>query len=149
MRGAYEVVIENNKVQYKFKIERNITILKGNSATGKTTLISLVEEYMRNGIKSGVNLSCKKKCMVLSGDYWREQIRDNQECIMFIDEDSEFVASTEFAGIMKDSDHYYVIASRDTLSCLPYSVEEIYELTNVTKGYGKIKKMYTHFKRVY
>ncbi len=39
MKGSYEVTVRNNRLQYKFTVQRNITILRGNSATGKTTLI--------------------------------------------------------------------------------------------------------------
>ena len=34
MRGVHEVVVQNNRVQYKFAIRRNLTILRGDSATG-------------------------------------------------------------------------------------------------------------------
>ena len=34
MRGIHEVVVQNNRVQYKFAIRRNLTILRGDSATG-------------------------------------------------------------------------------------------------------------------
>ena len=39
MKGSYQVIARNNKVQIKLTISRNLTILQGNSATGKTTLI--------------------------------------------------------------------------------------------------------------
>lgn len=41
MKGNYRVVLELvGKYKYDFVINRNITILSGNSATGKTTLVS-------------------------------------------------------------------------------------------------------------
>lgn len=39
---------------FRFSVERNITLVVGKSATGKTTLYNLISEYMRNGINSGV-----------------------------------------------------------------------------------------------
>lgn len=42
MRGEHLVTVRNNKVQIKLPIRRNLTILKGRSATGKSTLIDLV-----------------------------------------------------------------------------------------------------------
>lgn len=56
MKGAYEVMVRNSRVQFKFTIERNLTILRGNSATGKTTLIGMIAEYAENGTDSGVEL---------------------------------------------------------------------------------------------
>lgn len=41
MRGEYLVTVANNRVKFKLNIRRNLTILQGNSATGKTTLLEL------------------------------------------------------------------------------------------------------------
>lgn len=42
MKGSYEVIVQSRRLQYKFVIRRNITIIKGNSATGKTTLLEMI-----------------------------------------------------------------------------------------------------------
>ena len=65
MKGKYNILIQNNVLQYRFEIRRNITIIKGDSATGKTTLVEMVREYYENGEQSGVNLQCEKTCVVL------------------------------------------------------------------------------------
>ena len=39
MRGSYKAIIQNNRVQFKLTINRNLTIIQGNSATGKTTCL--------------------------------------------------------------------------------------------------------------
>lgn len=140
MKGSYEVMVQNNRIHYRFTINRNITILRGNSATGKSTLISLIAQYARNGEKSGVNLSCQKKCIVVDDEYWQQKITDSQDCLVFIDENAEFIQTTEFASLAKQSTNYYIIVTRINLPNLPYSVDEIYELKNVTRGYGKIKR---------
>lgn len=41
MIGKYRVIVSNGNVKYDFTIERKITIIRGNSATGKTTLVEL------------------------------------------------------------------------------------------------------------
>ena len=61
MRGIYEVVVQNNRVQYKFAIRRNLTILRGDSATGKSMLIDLIAQYVRDGENSGVVLHCDRQ----------------------------------------------------------------------------------------
>ena len=33
MKGKHKVVVKNNKLHYEFEIKRNITIIKGDSAT--------------------------------------------------------------------------------------------------------------------
>jgi predicted ABC-class ATPase len=42
MKGSYRVIVQNSIVRYDFTIRRNITIIKGDSATGKTTLVDIV-----------------------------------------------------------------------------------------------------------
>lgn len=59
MRGSYKVIIQNNRVQFKLTINRNLTIIQGNSATGKTTLLDMVAAHEELGAQSGVTVSCK------------------------------------------------------------------------------------------
>ena len=54
MKGSYEVVVRNSRVQFKLTVNRNLTILRGDSATGKTTLITMVADYEELGRESGV-----------------------------------------------------------------------------------------------
>ena len=54
MRGSYKVTIQNNRVQFKLTINRNLTIIQGNSATGKTTLLEMVAAHEDLGAQSGV-----------------------------------------------------------------------------------------------
>ncbi len=45
MKGLHKVIVQNNRLHYEFDIKRNITIIQGNSATGKTTLITMLLLY--------------------------------------------------------------------------------------------------------
>lgn len=49
MKGKYKIVIQNKRIHYAFEIKRNLTIIKGESATGKTALVDMVREYSENG----------------------------------------------------------------------------------------------------
>ena len=44
MKGKYRIIVENKKIRYDFEVKRNITIIKGDSATGKTTLADMISE---------------------------------------------------------------------------------------------------------
>ena len=44
MVGKYDIKIYDNKVHYHLIVKRNITIIQGNSGTGKTTLIDPLRE---------------------------------------------------------------------------------------------------------
>ena len=45
MTGSHHIVIESPRLKYEFTIKRNITIIQGDSATGKTTLIDLISSW--------------------------------------------------------------------------------------------------------
>ncbi len=150
MKGSYEVTVRNNRLQYKFAVQRNITILRGNSATGKTTLIEMIREYEENGENSGIILNCKKHCTVLSGMSWANQLAAIQDSIVFIDEGNAFISSREFADAIRNTDNYYIIATRANLPSLPYSVDEVYGIENTTsRRFGSVKRLYSKFFRIY
>ena len=39
MKGKHHIIVESARLKYEFDIKRNITIIQGDSAPGKTTLI--------------------------------------------------------------------------------------------------------------
>ena len=135
MVGAYRVVIQNKKIKFDFEIRRNITILRGDSATGKTTLVEMIREYEELGPDSGIELQCEKDCVVLSGRQWKKQLADLSQSIVFIDEGNAFTASKEFAAAIQKTDNYYVLVTREGLETLPYSVTEIYGI-RTSKHFG-------------
>lgn len=148
MKGSYRVIVQNSSVRYDFVIRRNITIIKGDSATGKTTLIEMIREYYEEGISSGIDLVCEKTCAVLAGRDWKALLNEMNERIIFIDEGNAFIYSTEFAKAVQQSDNYYVIATREGLPNLPYSIEEIYGIRESGK-YASIKQTYNEFYHIY
>lgn len=148
MKGSYRIVISNSKLRYDFTIRRNITIIKGNSATGKTTLVEMIREYYEAGQSSGIELQCERTCRVLGGRDWKTILNTIQESIIFIDEDNEFLPSSEFAEAVRSSDNYYVIVSREGLPNLPYSAEEIYGIRESGK-YASLKQTYNEFFHIY
>lgn len=146
MRGEHLVTVRNNKVQIKLPIRRNLTILKGRSATGKSTFIDLVGQFDELGPDSGVAVSCDAPCKVLSGKNWQRDLESISGSIVFIDEDNAFMRSHEFAHAVKNSDNYYVLVAREALPQLPYSVDEIYELRNTGRSSSKYPA-YSNVKR--
>ena len=86
MRGSYDVVVNSRRLQYKFTIRRNVTVVRGQSATGKTTLIEMIRDYNENGFDSGITINCDCRCFVLSGQNWQRDLREIENSIIFIDE---------------------------------------------------------------
>ena len=146
MIGKYDVIVSNARLRYKFTIERSVTILRGDSATGKTTLIEMLDAYQRNGAGSGVNLRCSKKCVVLTGYNWELYLSQIRDSIVFIDEGEDFVRSMDFAAAIQRSNNYYVIATRSVLPNIPYSTKEVYGIKNVAGNrYQGTKRLYSEF----
>ena len=128
MTGVQHVEIKNRQAQFKFDLYRNITIVSGDSGTGKTTLFEMVADFGRLGEASGIQLRCDKKCVALTDTDWQHQLSNTKDSIVFADEGAAYVSSHDFAAAVKASDNYYVLFYRENLHELPYSVEEIYEI---------------------
>ena len=148
MKGAYELTVQNKRIHYQFTIKRNITVIRGDSATGKTKLLEMIETYSLNGISSGIDLKCTVPCIVLHGGDWKQRLSYTHNSIVFIDECNDFIRREEFASEVKRSDNYFVLVTRDDLPNLSYSVEEIYGI-RMSKQYAGLKKTYNEFYQIY
>lgn len=151
MVGKYKLEIYNNRVHFELEIKRNITIIQGNSATGKTTLINMISEYERLGNGSGITLKCDVPCFVLPTTDWKLFIENRSNCILFVDENMPYIKSKEFAETVNCSDIYIVIINRDSLPQLSYSIEEIYGIREDrdSQKYVKSKKVYNSLFHLY
>ena len=91
MKGKVKIAVKNRNVSFNFTLERNITILTGDSGTGKTKLINMIRDYSQFGKSSGVTLKCEKPCLVLAGNNWELELKQTQESIVFVEESSSFL----------------------------------------------------------
>lgn len=148
MKGKYHVVIQNKRLRYDLHIRRNITVIRGDSATGKTTLINLLEQAASFGEGSGVEVLCECPCRTLRGNDWNLILPNIHGQIIFLDEENLFVKSQEFAAMVKASDNYFVIITREDLPNLPYSVDEIYGI-HISGKYYDLKKTYNELYHIY
>ena len=148
MKGMHNIVIQNKRIRFAFSIKRNITIIRGDSATGKTTLFSMIEEYGNLGKDSGVQIQCDKACVAISGKYWQETLENIHDSIVFVDEDSRFLKTKDFAKRIRNSNNYYVLITRENLPALPYSVEEIYGI-HCSGKYMDTRQVYNLFYKIY
>ena len=148
MKGKYKVIVRNNKLHYEFEIKRNITIIQGDSATGKTTLINMLRQAENLGESSGVDVLSNVPCRILEGVSWKLILQNTAGTIFFIDEENAFINTEEFASEVRGSDNYFVLITRENLYNLPYSVEEIYGLY-ASGRYQNTKKIYQQMYRIY
>ena len=148
MKGKYKIVIKNNRRHYEFEIKRNITIIQGDSATGKTTLINMIRQAENLGPSSGIEVTCNIPCRVLEGTNWKLILENSSRTIFFTDEENKFINTEEFAAVVRDSDNYHVLITRENLYNLPYSVEEIYGI-HCSGKYYDTRRMYQQMYQIY
>ena len=144
MTGKYDILVSTPRVTFHLSVKRNITILTGDSATGKTSLIHSLSNAL-NDKGAAESVSCDKQCVVINqilpnlGDY----LKSLKDCIVFMDEDISFMLTREFAEIVKHSDCYFVLVTREPLCDLPYSMYEIYEFHTTGKTSEHARSVYT------
>lgn len=127
MVGKHRVQIGDNTVRYDFVLSRNITIIRGDSGTGKTTLYNLVQEVNQKQ-NSGIQLNCDCGCYALTDFDWEEVIKRHPKSIIFVDENFGWMRSEKFASIVNSADNYFVLITRAYLSMLAYSIKEVYSM---------------------
>ena len=106
MKGTQHVEVSNRNAKFRFDLHRNITIVRGDSGTGKTTLYNMIADYTRLQAESGVNLSSTKPCVALMDMDWKNQLDGISNSIVFIDEGAMYISSEKFAEAIKNSDNY-------------------------------------------
>jgi len=150
LKGNIKVVVSTKKLRYELNLRRNITIIQGDSATGKTTLIQIINDYLSSRTGPGTDVICKKKCAVLSGDLESVLIRLERlsDTIVFANEQEHFLYPKRFAAAVLKSDCYFVFITRDDLHTLPYSVNEIYCLKN-SGYYQNTRQVYNSLHQIY
>ena len=134
MTGRYEIVLYNNKICYRLDVKRNISILRGDSASGKSELIRLLGAYNSNPSSSGITLICEKKCTVLNEENWQIFTQSYTDRIFFIDAGNGFLTTPDFADTVKKSDNYYIIINREEMPNISYCIDDIYGLREISNS---------------
>lgn len=146
MKGRFSLEIESRKVIYQLNMERKVTVIKGNSATGKSSMIRLLADYIELGKDSGVHIR-------KSSDYeikvfenrtdWSRDLEHVHNSIIFADEDVRYLYDKNFQTVFQTADCYIVIISRSGMfQQLPYAINSIYELRTQKNGKFSVVRMY-------
>ena len=150
MKGKRIISVSSRKAVYHLELERKISVIKGNSGTGKSSLIRLISEYLEYGKQSGVKISADSSVsfvVLTNTSDWPEILSSAHDTILFIDEDVRYLYSESFQKQLWKADCYAVIVSRSGLfTALPYSIFGIYELVTEKKGVNTTTTMYRLYK---
>ncbi|MCD7808753.1 MAG: hypothetical protein LUH02_05365 [Erysipelotrichaceae bacterium] len=121
-------------------------MIKGNSETGKTTLIRMLQGYLAQGNKSGINLINDTNIPLIvftSTTKWEKELVELKGTIIFVDEVVDYIYSIGFQQEFIKSDNYLVVISRSgKFNHLPYAISSIYELRTEMNEKVKLTKMY-------
>lgn len=141
MKGKIKFFAKNKHITFSFTLERNVTILTGDSGTGKSKLINMIRDYAEYGKSSGVTIRCDKPCIVLEGKAWEQVLEGTHESIVFVEESSHFLTSHDFAKAIQESDNYYVLVTRESLPQISYSIDAIKQIVK-NSSKPKLDRLY-------
>lgn len=160
MNGRYRVTIKNNKVEYRLPLERNFTVIRGDSGAGKTTMINMVLQFIR---REGVNLIIEKynnkhwyvdnniSVSVIDLSFSRFiDFSKIKNTILFIDEEINVFDNNKIKLELMRSGNYVVWVSRRRTQNkgipFDYAIGSILVIDSKIK---KGKKTFNNFKRLY
>lgn len=84
MTGKHKIIVKNNRLYYELEIEEKITIIRGDSATGKTTLIDMIWQARHYEDSSGIELISEVPCKVLYRDNWKWSVEEAADTIFLL-----------------------------------------------------------------
>lgn len=143
MKGVHYIRLENKRISFDIELKRKITIITGDSATGKSTLINEIDRLLNDG-RSYKNNSTAE-LLVLSGKDIRNtliRIRMAKSMIILADESLGGLTSNEFAKTVNKSSCYFVIVTREMLSGIPYSVDSVVKMVTDKRNRHTVEPIY-------
>lgn len=163
MIGGFQFRLISNKLQYDFVINRKVTKIIGDSATGKSELVTTVA--MKDDTAMNIHITCKYEPVEISRAFSeilykrlqklrevsdtetiRETLEEYDGYVFFCDETFSYLFTDEFAVFCKYTDSYFIICCRAKLTNLPYSYTEIYQMKASGK-YHTLESVYDKYLR--
>lgn len=146
MKGKYTISITARKAEYVLELTRKITVIKGQSGTGKSSILRLLRDFLELGKGSGVRVSQSKDARLVvlqNSSPWEKLLEELTGAIVFLDEDVRYLYSEAFQKALWHADVYAVIVSRSGLfTALPYAVKSIYGLRTEKRDRATLTRMY-------
>ena len=133
--------VKSSYVNYEIEFNRKVTIIRGDSGTGKSKIIESIKRLRKMASTSIYTTNGYKVVILKDYEDWEGEISNSKNTVFLIDGDCEFIKTKEFARSVHNSVNYFIIISREPISGLSYSYKEIYELRNSGK-YNKTVSKY-------
>ena len=161
MIGGFQFRLNSNKLQYDFVVNRKITKIIGDSATGKSELVATVAT--KDDAAMNIHITCKYEAVEIGRAFSEilykrlqklrtvsdvETMRDNLQgydgYVFFCDETFPYLFTDEFAVFCKYTDSFFVICCRAKMGNLPYSYKEIYQM-KVSGKYHTLERVFDEY----
>ena len=123
MIGLRNVKIRTLKVNIDLQLKRKFTLIAGDSATGKTVFRNLLLPESHAKIICDINISV----LPTSKSQYRYVLEHAHNEIFVIDETVEDLNTYEFSQLVRKSDCYFILETREFLAGIPVSVKEYYK----------------------
>ncbi len=130
MTGSKKIEVYDNKIHYLLDLKRSVTVISGDSGNGKTTLVTLLSDWYRDGRKSGVHCISDAPVVVFTNaTKWNDVINNTKNSIIVIDENVEYTVDVDFASQIQNSSNYILIISRSgKLTNFAFSINSLMKL---------------------
>lgn len=133
MNGDVYITLSTPKIVYKMHFDRNISIIRGDSGTGKSLLCELISLALAGD--ETVTLSTNgPKCIVMplntsdpTSKSWKDIISDSTDSVIFVDEMCDCFHANEFYTSIQYTSNYFVLLTRRDYSNISYSPKAIFE----------------------
>lgn len=130
------IIIEviSKQIKFKEKLNRRLNFIKGDSGTGKTSIINLLLDKKSDDVMINTTLPT----ISVDDTNWKTIMRFEKNKIILID-DVMFVETHEFELIYKNTcetnNNYIIVTSRDDLHWLDKNICSVYKLISKTNKY--------------
>jgi len=139
MLGKYYIRVSNKRISFEVNIKRSVTVIRGDSGTGKSTFINMLESALTESV-TGITVNSdydKDKIEVIRNRRQLEYIIRSGERnkIFVLDENVNLEQSQFFVEFLKSSGSYLIyITRKNKTGLLQFSVDEIYTFKSDTSN---------------
>lgn len=142
MTGDVDFCVYDGHTRFDIHLHRNVTVIQGNGATGKTTLCQMIMRSKMGGAKLKISAEDKSRPIdiavlsdnTMAGGGPGLPLRTN---MIYVSDELDTHFTRDVARFVRDSGAYFIFISRMHIPDIPYSIHEIYEMTSHRETDGK------------
>lgn len=114
MNGIVQISVRTRRAAYELELRHNITVIQGDSGTGKSVLCDLISRKSnRQGSAISLAVTNNYACRHLTNEMCEDgALTRIKNSIIFLDEDCDFIYSNDFAQQIAGSSNYFVLITR-------------------------------------